>query len=123
HIDDEVLSFLTWGANISASTYIRALNMKHRLVASFQHLFKQVDLILTPTISILPTAIHQREMMIDEVRTRIDHTLGRLTFLANITGFPAISIPGIPKNDLPVGLQFIGPPFSEGKLYHFGRLV
>lgn len=122
-IDEEVLSFLTWGTDVKASTYIQALKKRRSAVKSFHHIFNQVDLILTPTISILPTRINQRKMIIEGVETRIDHILGRLTFLANITGFPAISVPGIPKNDLPVGLQFIGPPYSERTLYLFSSLI
>src|SRR5699024_7991623 len=107
-INEEVLSFLTWGAGINTSAYKQALKRKQTAVTSFYHLFKQVDLILTPTISILPTPIHQREINIDGNQQRIDHILSRLTCLANITGFPALSVPGIPKEGLPVGLQLIG---------------
>src|SRR5699024_7097753 len=72
-INEEVLSFLTWGAGINTSAYKKALKRKQAAVTSFYHLFKQVDFILTPTISILPTPIHQREINIDGNQQRIDH--------------------------------------------------
>ena len=40
--------------------------------------------------------------------------LSRLTRPANLTGFPAISVPcGFTQGDLPIGLQLIGRPFAE----------
>jgi Asp-tRNA(Asn)/Glu-tRNA(Gln) amidotransferase A subunit family amidase len=40
--------------------------------------------------------------------------LSRLTRPANLTGFPAISVPcGFTQGGLPIGLQLIGRPFAE----------
>jgi aspartyl-tRNA(Asn)/glutamyl-tRNA(Gln) amidotransferase subunit A len=44
--------------------------------------------------------------------------LGRDTYLANITGIPAISVPcGFGDAGMPVGLQLMGHPFDEARLY------
>lgn len=41
--------------------------------------------------------------------------------LANLTGFPDLIVPaGFTGDDLPVGLSFFGPAFSEGKLLALG---
>jgi amidase len=41
-------------------------------------------------------------------------------YLANVSGFPAISVPmGFTKQGLPVGLTFFGSPYSEPKLLGF----
>jgi aspartyl-tRNA(Asn)/glutamyl-tRNA(Gln) amidotransferase subunit A len=40
--------------------------------------------------------------------------LSRLTYPANLAGFPAISVPcGFSLGELPIGLQLIGRPFAE----------
>ena len=41
--------------------------------------------------------------------------------IANLTGFPDLIVPaGFTGDDLPVGLSFLGPAFSEGKLLNLG---
>ena len=40
-----------------------------------------------------------------------------LTVTVNIAGLPGVSIPcGFGANNLPIGMQLIGPKFSEAKL-------
>jgi amidase len=47
---------------------------------------------------------------------------GSAANLANLTGFPDLSVPaGFTSDDLPVGLSFLGPAFSEGKLLALGH--
>jgi aspartyl-tRNA(Asn)/glutamyl-tRNA(Gln) amidotransferase subunit A len=46
------------------------------------------------------------------------------TLSANLAGIPGISVPcGLSSGGLPIGLQIMGPHFSEGRLlqaaYHF----
>ena len=45
-----------------------------------------------------------------------------LTVPANHAGVPGISVPaGLSEGDLPIGIQFIGPDFSEAVLLRAGR--
>jgi aspartyl-tRNA(Asn)/glutamyl-tRNA(Gln) amidotransferase subunit A len=45
-----------------------------------------------------------------------------LTVAANHAGVPGLSIPaGLDSTGLPIGVQFIGPDFSEGRLLQIGR--
>ena len=46
---------------------------------------------------------------------------GRRTNIANLTGFPDLIVPaGFTGDDLPVGISFFGPAFSEPKLLALG---
>jgi aspartyl-tRNA(Asn)/glutamyl-tRNA(Gln) amidotransferase subunit A len=46
----------------------------------------------------------------------------QLTVPANHAGIPGISIPGgIAKDGLPIGIQFLGPDFSEASLLRISR--
>ena len=48
---------------------------------------------------------------------------GRLTFPANLHGNPAISIPAGRLDGLPIGLQVVGPHFSEEWLLDLALVV
>ena len=45
------------------------------------------------------------------------------TIPANIAGIPAISIPCNFSDNLPVGLQIMGPHFSESKIMNVGNSI
>jgi amidase len=45
-----------------------------------------------------------------------DHFLGSASMLAAVTGYPHITVPMGQVRDLPVGLSFFGPAWSEVKL-------
>jgi len=46
-----------------------------------------------------------------------------LTCLVNISGLPAISIPGLKHDGEEVGLQIIGRRFDEKKIFETGKLL
>jgi aspartyl-tRNA(Asn)/glutamyl-tRNA(Gln) amidotransferase subunit A len=48
---------------------------------------------------------------------------GRLTFPANLHGCPAISIPAGTLDGLPIGLQVVGPHFTEPLLLELALLM
>ena len=46
----------------------------------------------------------------------------QLTVPANLAGIPGISLPaGFAKDGLPIGVQLLGPDFSEARLLQIGR--
>ena len=48
--------------------------------------------------------------------------LGDNRLLSPITGFPALTVPaGFTPDGLPVGLEFLGRPFTEAMLLRFGH--
>lgn len=118
-IDNEVRSRAVLGMFIQSSEYIQMLQVKHKAIEMHKQAFEKVDVIMTPTLSILPTDIDQRETEVNGVHTPIN-IFPRLTGPSNTTGLPAISIPiGLSKSGLPVGVQLIGKPFDERQLYQF----
>lgn len=47
-----------------------------------------------------------------------------LTIPANLAGIPALNIPiGFSKDKLPIGMQIMGPMFSESKIYQLASRV
>jgi Asp-tRNA(Asn)/Glu-tRNA(Gln) amidotransferase A subunit family amidase len=50
-----------------------------------------------------------------------DYGLGDNRLLSPLTGFPALTVPaGFTPDGLPIGIEFLGRPFTEGMLIRFG---
>jgi aspartyl-tRNA(Asn)/glutamyl-tRNA(Gln) amidotransferase subunit A len=72
---------------------------------------------LAPGSAIPATPIGQSKVSIAGEDVGVRPTLLRTTRPANVTGLPAISFPcGFTREGLPVGLQLIGPRYSEARL-------
>jgi Asp-tRNA(Asn)/Glu-tRNA(Gln) amidotransferase A subunit family amidase len=77
-----------------------------------------VDVLLTATTPATAVPIAQDVQMQHNGRS-LDtfETFIRYTFCISVAGLPAISVPGgTDGNGLPVGLQFVGAPWSEARL-------
>ncbi|MDR3143838.1 MAG: Asp-tRNA(Asn)/Glu-tRNA(Gln) amidotransferase subunit GatA [Puniceicoccales bacterium] len=92
--------------------YLRAQKVRTLIRQDFLEAFKSVDFLLTPTS---PTTAFK---MGDRSANPLAMYLSDIyTVSANLAGIPAISIPcGFSTKNLPIGLQILGPLFSEGKL-------
>lgn len=95
---------LEMGLEISAVEYIRWQQFRKKLIEQFREAFKEVDVIINPTVAwVAPKedpAVAGDEGVIE----------ARRTAPYNITGMPAITVPcGFAEDDLPAGLQIAGP--------------
>ncbi|MDR1365107.1 MAG: Asp-tRNA(Asn)/Glu-tRNA(Gln) amidotransferase subunit GatA [Holosporales bacterium] len=82
--------------------------------------FSKVDLLLTPTTPTTAFGIEESDSM-----SPIEMYLSDIcTVAANIAGVPAISVPAHLSNDgLPIGVQLIGPRFSEDVLFSVASAI
>ncbi|MBN2097004.1 MAG: Asp-tRNA(Asn)/Glu-tRNA(Gln) amidotransferase subunit GatA [Candidatus Omnitrophica bacterium] len=93
--------------------YLRALKVRRLIKQDFDRAFQKCDAIITPTS---PTVAFK-------IGERIDDPLAMYlsdiyTISVNLAGLPAISIPcGFNRENLPIGLQIIAPPFAEEMLF------
>jgi len=91
--------------------YLKAQQVRQLISADFARAFERVDVLVGPTS---PTpAFPLGAKTADPVTMYLNdiYTIG-----ANLAGVPALSVPCGFVNDLPVGLQLIGPHFLEAKL-------
>jgi aspartyl-tRNA(Asn)/glutamyl-tRNA(Gln) amidotransferase subunit A len=93
--------------------YLKAQRVRALISADFERAFHEVDVLIGPTT---PTpAFELATKTSDPVTMYLNdiYTIG-----ANLAGLPAISVPCGLVRALPVGLQIIGPHFSEPKLFN-----
>ncbi|WP_068874684.1 MULTISPECIES: amidase [unclassified Phenylobacterium] len=88
--------------------YAAAIELRARNIERFRQVFREADLILSPTVrQVSPTVAQWGDR-----RWLAGYTAN--TSMFNWVGFPAMSVPAGLVEGLPVGLQIAGPPGSEG---------
>jgi aspartyl-tRNA(Asn)/glutamyl-tRNA(Gln) amidotransferase subunit A len=115
----DVLARLQRGVACTSSEYANARRTQTVLRRTFESWFTgyggRFDIILAPTT---PCAAPLRAGL-DPVETA--RLLTRFTAPFNLTGLPALSIPcGFAAGPLPIGLQIVGPPWSEARVLRAG---
>ena len=91
--------------------YLKALKLRTLIRDDFSRLFDQFDIIVSPTSPTPPFRLGERSN--DPLSMYLSDVY---TIPVNLAGIPAISVPCGFTGGLPVGLQLMGPVFSEGTL-------
>ena len=114
---DDVRRRLEQGRDVRATDYLRAFEAKGRMEADFDEAFKRVDAIIAPTLAVAAPRLGDNDVFIAGEKETVRSALVRMNRPANVTGHPALSIPcGFTRDGLPIGLQMIGPRWSEARL-------
>ncbi|HSC07085.1 MAG TPA: Asp-tRNA(Asn)/Glu-tRNA(Gln) amidotransferase subunit GatA [Steroidobacteraceae bacterium] len=91
--------------------YLKAQKVRQLISDDFRHAFEEVDVLIGPTS---PTPAFALGAKVDDPITMYLNDI--YTIGANLAGLPAISVPCGFVGALPVGMQIIGPVFSEARL-------
>jgi aspartyl-tRNA(Asn)/glutamyl-tRNA(Gln) amidotransferase subunit A len=91
--------------------YLKAQRVRSLINADFIRAFQSVDVLMGPTTPTPAFALGAKTS--DPITMYLNdiYTIG-----ANLAGLPAISVPCGFVRDLPVGLQIVGPHFSEARV-------
>ncbi len=99
--------------------YDKALSIRDDMRESFLASFQKYDLLIAPTTT--TPAYQLGEVMKDPLKTFMDDIL---VIPANMAGLPAMNLPaGFNQNHLPIGMQIIGAPFGEAKMYQLASFL
>ncbi|HEX6672935.1 MAG TPA: Asp-tRNA(Asn)/Glu-tRNA(Gln) amidotransferase subunit GatA [Nitrososphaeraceae archaeon] len=98
--------------------YLKAQKVKNLIKHDLKKLFKEFDLLISPTVPVLPFKIGEK---IDDPLKM--YLIDINTVLANLAGIPAISIPIGFKDGLPIGLQIMADEFQEKKLLDISEVI
>ncbi|HYY45956.1 MAG TPA: amidase [Candidatus Angelobacter sp.] len=115
---------LQLGALVSGSDYLLAQRMRARIREALRQAFDRVDVLLLPTTPIAAPVIGTRTVRWSHRTEPVDGALVRLTAPFNLTGVPALSVPGRPGSDgLPIGVQVAGRWNDEARVLALGQLI
>ena len=105
------------GLFIPAEAYLHAQQVRAKLRRVALRTLDEVDLLATPTTAIAAPKLEQERVTMQGQDVHVREALLRITRIFSAVGLPAISVPcGFTEDGLPVGLQLVGKPFSEGLL-------
>ena len=118
-IGADATAIIEAGRGASARDYLDAQDRRGRFIETWAGFFTTYDVLLTPT---MPVTAFSADRLAPEtvdgqpVPESFDAWCA-LALPANLAGLPAVSIPIGPGRDgLPVGLQLIGPRWSDARL-------
>ncbi len=111
--DDLQVSFVALEA-VGGVEYLETCRLRTGLRRELARAFGTIDLLALPSTAITAPKVTDLEMRTGFVDTKVLDGLCRFTFLANLTGLPALSAPvGCDAIGLPVGLQLVGDAWDE----------
>jgi amidase/6-aminohexanoate-cyclic-dimer hydrolase len=108
------------GNNFSASDYINAIKINHRLGQELEKMFDHYDVLLSPVLASPPVKIGTIDMNTNNMKTYIERlsTYSPFTGIFNQSGQPSMSVPLFrTKDNLPVGSMFSASFGNENLLF------
>ena len=96
--------------------YKAAQKVRTLIIKDFTSAFEHVDVIFAPVAPVLPYKIGEK---VNDPLTL--YLMDIYTSPVNLSGLPSLALPAGFVDDLPVGIQIIGPPLSESRLFSIGN--
>jgi aspartyl-tRNA(Asn)/glutamyl-tRNA(Gln) amidotransferase subunit A len=119
---EDVRTLLEMGEMLLATHYIQAQRYRTLLRQEFMDAFKSVDVFICPTLPFTATRVGEMSVIIENGEQ--EHMLSAImqfTGVPSLTGLPSLNVPcGFDPDGLPVGMQIIGQPFDEARLFRVG---
>lgn len=123
HADEygkDVRALIELGEIPSAVDYLQAQQIRNVVKTEFDRVFREVDVIIAPTLSAMPPNIGEENIYINGDRVNIDDGWMRLIGPANLAGLPSLTVPCGMNEGMPVGMQIIGGAFKESDVLRMG---
>jgi len=107
-----MLGTYTLSSGYYEAYYLKAMQVRTLIKKDFDEVFKKVDALITPVSPTPPFKIGEKTT--DPLQMYLSDIF---TVTANLAGIPGIAIPCGLVNNLPVGLQILGPQFAEELIF------
>ncbi|XWS29947.1 hypothetical protein CRYUN_Cryun24cG0074500 [Craigia yunnanensis] len=127
HLEKLDFAELGWDARVAlriysafnSKEYIKAQKMRNRQMQIHNNIFAKADVIVSPTTGMTAYSIFDDALKTGELDYINGAAIIRYQIAGNFLGLPAVTVPvGYDKAGLPIGLQFMGKPWSEPTLMH-----
>ena len=124
HFDEfnlETLIVVAAGGKTRSMEYINAQKQRTRAIASLEHIFEKVDIILTPATACVAPVIKPAAVPLGESNLKVSGELMRFIFMGNFCGNPGLVLPlGYTKSKLPISTHMLGRCYEERMLLRVG---
>jgi len=109
---------------LSGRDYVQAQRMRTRFQKHLARVYENVDIIISPTTALPAPPIAADVFPRGESNLDVTSGLMRYAFPANLTGNPALSVPGgYDSKSRPIGIQLMGRPWEEHVLLRVGSVL
>lgn len=106
-------------SNNNNKCYLQAQKIRYSVYKEFKEILTKVDVLLYPTSQVLP--FNLKDNLEDPLKM---YMLDTYTIGSSLAGLPSISVNiGNSIDKLPIGIQLIGKPFSEGLLLQIAKVL
>lgn len=111
-----ILGTYTLSSGYYDAYYLKAMKVRRLIKEDFEKAFKAVDVLICPTSPTLPFKLGEK------VDDPLQMYLSDIFVVSqNLAGVPSLNVPCGFIDGLPVGMQIVGPHFSEKLLYQLGH--
>jgi amidase len=124
-LGDNLAGNIRAGLALTISEIARAEHKRAEIWHRWRALFERYDLVLTPTAPVPPFPVEKNYPDVVQGR-KLQNYMDWIgpNFLVSLAGLPAASVPaGLTSAKLPVGLQIVGPRFSEPMILTVAKFV
>lgn len=115
-LDPDLVAQIEAGAQVTPEALWRVLRLRERITQSLASFFERWDLLLTPTAPVTAWPLTQLGPPVIGGQPAGPRGHAAFTPLFNYAGVPAVSVPAGTVRGLPVGLQVVGPRWSDAQV-------
>ena len=120
----DVLALFEQGRLVPATDYVNAQRLRRKMRSEFDRVWKEADCLLVPATPNTAPLIGATTVRLAGMEEDVRLATTRLVRGINALGLPALSIPcGLSSDNLPIGLQVLGPAFEEARILRMGAAL
>lgn len=103
----EVRGLLRAGSRVTEADYARASTVRAAIRSALTSVLAEVDALLLATCPVVPSLSGQQSVRCAGRDVPVQTAHSGLTSLASVSGMPALSVPAVASDRLPIGIQLV----------------